>query len=108
MPYSQNTDMPSQVTTILSEHAQDIYRDAYNSAWDDYEELSDDGDDSKRDEAARGKAWDAVEKAYEKDEVSKWNIHPSTASISSVGLVLVVLAAAATFLYLRSNKLTSK
>lgn len=64
MPYSKVTDLPDSVKDNLPKHAQEIYRAAFNSAWDEY----------KHDEArAHRVAWGAVEKEYEKDEkTGKW------------------------------------
>ncbi|KIG18721.1 Cation transport regulator chaB [Enhygromyxa salina] len=59
----------------LPAHAQDIYREAFNSAWDQYKEREDrrDADDS-REETAHKVAWAAVKKKYEKpkDSSEKW------------------------------------
>ena len=33
MPYANNTDLPKGVKDHLPEHAQDIYRGAFNHAW---------------------------------------------------------------------------
>ncbi|HEY1390698.1 MAG TPA: ChaB family protein, partial [Ktedonobacterales bacterium] len=66
-------DLPESVRDALPKHAQDIYRAAYNSAWDEY------GDASKRrggeswEEAAHKVAWAAVKDKYEKDDTGgKW------------------------------------
>jgi cation transport regulator len=64
MPYSTTQDLPERVREHLPEHAQDIYRAAFNSAWDEY----------NHDEArAHRVAWTAVEHEYEKDDrTGKW------------------------------------
>ncbi len=36
MPYKSNRDLPESVREHLPEHAQDIYREAYNSAYEEY------------------------------------------------------------------------
>ncbi len=61
MPYKELTDLPEPVQEHLPKHAQEIYRAAYNSAWDEY------GQDEER---AHKVAWSAVKKQYEKDEPS--------------------------------------
>ena len=33
MPYAQNADLPPAVRDHLPEHAQDIFRAAFNNAW---------------------------------------------------------------------------
>jgi len=56
MPYKDLNDLPESVREHLPKHAQEIYRAAYNSAWDEY------GQDEER---ARRVAWSAVKKKYE-------------------------------------------
>jgi len=61
MPYKDLNDLPEPVREHLPKHAQEIYRAAYNSAWEEY------GQDEER---ARRVAWSAVKKKYQKDESS--------------------------------------
>lgn len=61
MPYKNVNDLPSSVREHLPKHAQEIYKEAYNSAWDEY---------GKDEERAHRVAWSAVKKKYEKDESS--------------------------------------
>ena len=35
MPYDQLTDLPERVRDHLPKHAQEIYKEAFNSAWDE-------------------------------------------------------------------------
>ncbi|MEA2524488.1 MAG: cation transport regulator [Thermomicrobiales bacterium] len=63
MPYKTKTDLPESVRDNLPSHAQDIYKEAYNSAWNQY------GHDEIR---AHRVAWGAVEKKYHKNESGKW------------------------------------
>lgn len=70
MPYERRSDLPEQVRENLPEHAQDIYKEAYNSAWDEYKDPEDRRDDASREEVAHRVAWAAVKKKYEKDERS--------------------------------------
>lgn len=63
MPYSRNADLPESVRDHLPEHAQDIFRAAFNSAWDEY------GHDEAR---AHRVAWGAVEREYHKTSDGKW------------------------------------
>jgi cation transport regulator len=63
MPYKTKTDLPDSVKDNLPAHAQDIYKEAFNSAWDEYH----------HDEArAHRVAWGAVEKSYHKNSDGKW------------------------------------
>lgn len=61
MPYDKVSDLPDSVRDNLPRHAQEIYRAAFNSAWDEY------GHDESR---AHRVAWGAVERTYEKDDKS--------------------------------------
>ena len=54
---------PESVRQHLPAHAQDIYKEAFNSAWDEY------GNDESR---AHRVAWGAVERKYHKDPSGKW------------------------------------
>lgn len=70
MPYKNNNELPDSVTDNLPEHAQDIYREAFNSAWEQYKDPEDRRGDASREETAHKVAWSAVKKEYEKDEKS--------------------------------------
>ena len=63
MPYETKSDLPDSVRDNLPSHAQDIYKEAYNSAWDQY-----DHDESR----AHRVAWGAVEKKYHKNDSGNW------------------------------------
>ena len=60
MPYVTNDDLPPTVRNHLPEHAQDIYREAFNHAWEEY------ADDARHEEIAHRVAWAAVKKEYVK------------------------------------------
>jgi cation transport regulator len=60
MPYRTNEDLPPSVKRHLPQHAQDIYREAFNSAWLQYE------NDTRREEISHRVAWAAVKKLYAK------------------------------------------
>ncbi len=59
MPYQDIDDLPKPVREHLPKHAQEIYRAAFNSAWDAYRH---------DEERAHQIAWAAVKHSYEKDE----------------------------------------
>lgn len=63
MPYKSIEDLPGSVREHLPKHAQEIYRAAFNSAWDEY------GHNEAR---AHRVAWGAVEKEYHKDREGRW------------------------------------
>ena len=60
VPYSTNFDLPASVRDHLPEHAQDIFRAAFNSAYAEH------ANDPRQEEAAFRIAWAAVKKHYEK------------------------------------------
>ena len=72
MPYDRNADLPKQVTDNLPEHAQTIYRKAWNSAWDQYKDPDDRQGNADREETAHRVAWAAVKEVYEKDDDGNW------------------------------------
>ncbi len=73
MPYRNIQDLPDSVRGNLPEHAQEIYKEAFNSAWEQYDQPGERQGDSSREESAHRVAWAAVKKVYEKDEKSgRW------------------------------------
>jgi cation transport regulator len=70
MPYEKIKELPDSVRDNLPKHAQEIYKEAYNSAWDQYDEPEERRGDASREEVAHKVAWNAVKKKYEKDEKS--------------------------------------
>jgi cation transport regulator len=57
MPYSSNDDLPTSVRDHLPPHAQDIFREAFNHAWQSHA-----GDEA----TAYRIAWSAVKRSYQK------------------------------------------
>jgi len=73
MPYDSRKELPDSVKDNLPEQAQDIYRAAFNSAWQQYADPEDRRGDESREETAHQVAWSAVKRRYEKDEESgRW------------------------------------
>ena len=64
MPYDSRNELPDSVKDHLPAHAQDIYKEAFNSAWEQY--------DHEEDRAHRV-AWGAVKKEYHKGEDGDWH-----------------------------------
>jgi cation transport regulator len=60
MPYRVNTDLPSSVRSHLPEHAQDIYREVFNTAYAAH------AGEADREQRARMIAWAAVKRSYAK------------------------------------------
>jgi len=74
MPYKNNSELPGSVRNVLPTHAQDIYKEAFNSAYDQYKDPSDRRGDTGREEAAHKVAWNAVKQSYQKGDNGDW--HP--------------------------------
>jgi cation transport regulator len=70
--YRGNSDLPDRVQDSLPEHAQDIYREAFNSAYKQYDEPEERGGDRSREETAHAVAWAAVKRKYKRIEEGKW------------------------------------
>jgi cation transport regulator len=62
MPYANIDDLPSPLQTHLPRHAQEIYRAAFNNAWDQYAARG----PLQRERIAHRVAWAAVKHKYEK------------------------------------------
>ena len=60
MPYATNDDLPPAIRHHLPDHAQDIFRAAFNAAWNGY------GETDRREEIAHRVAWAAVKRCYRK------------------------------------------
>ena len=60
MPYGKPDDLPEPVRNVLPKHAQEIYLEAFNSAWTQY------ADHDDREGTAHKVAWSAVKQVYEK------------------------------------------
>lgn len=73
MPYTNNAQLPKGVQSYLSQAAQEIYRDAYNYAWDTcrYTQDRHDSDDSRQVTANRV-AWETVKRHCERNPRGKW------------------------------------
>lgn len=64
MPYNSNKDLPDRVKNNLPEHAQDIYREAYNNAAKQYKEPEKRRGAESQEEVAHKVAWAAVKQKY--------------------------------------------
>lgn len=64
MPYKNLSDLPDSVKNSLPEHAQEIYRAAFNNAWDEYKEADKRQGTESREETAHKVAWAAVKSKY--------------------------------------------
>lgn len=71
MPYHNLSDLPDSVKDNLPKHAQEIYKEAFNNAWDQYKDPEKRRNDSSREEVAHKVAWSAVKAKYEK-KADEW------------------------------------
>jgi cation transport regulator len=74
MPYGNINELPDNVKNNLPKHAQEIFKKAFNNAYDEYKDPEDRKKGGSREDAARRVAWSAVKKTYEKGADDKW--HP--------------------------------
>lgn len=76
MPYRSKRELPASVRSALKNvpHAQEIYKEAFNSAFKTYAASPLRKQGRNREETAHMVAWNAVKKKYEKGEDEKW--HP--------------------------------
>jgi cation transport regulator len=72
MPYDRITELPDAVRDHLPKHAQEIYKAAFNSAWNEYKDAEDRRGDASREEVAHKVAWSAVKTKYEKSDNGDW------------------------------------
>jgi cation transport regulator len=73
MPYASISQLPASARKHLPLHAQHIYMEAFNSAWERYEEPEDRRGAASREETAHRVAWAAVKQRYAKDpETGEW------------------------------------
>jgi len=73
MPYKNTRELPDSVRDHLPEHAQEIYKEAYNHAWDEYADKDKRYGDESREEVAHKVAWAAVKKNYAKGDDDNWH-----------------------------------
>ncbi|PLS14880.1 cation transporter [Bacillus sp. M6-12] len=62
MPYESLNELPDAVKDNLPHHAQEIFKEAFNSASEEY----------KEEDTAFKVAWSAVKKKYKKDDQDNW------------------------------------
>lgn len=73
MPYSRITELPASVRDNVPKHAQEIYKEAFNSAWDQYDEPEERRGGASREETAHKVAWAAVKEKYKKGADDHWH-----------------------------------
>lgn len=73
MPYHSIAELPDSVREHMPKHAQEIYKEAYNSAWDEYSDSDKRRGKESREEASHKVAWSAVKKKYAKGDDDNWH-----------------------------------
>lgn len=66
MPYRNLDELPDKVKGHLPRHAQEIYKEAFNHAWEEYADSGKRRGDASQEETAHKVAWAAVKKEYKK------------------------------------------
>lgn len=66
MPYDKLSELPDSVKNSLPKHGQEIYKEAYNNAWDEYSDSEDRKGEASQEETAHKVAWSAVKEKYKK------------------------------------------
>ncbi len=72
MPYTNLDDLPDRIKNNLPKHAQEIYKETFNSAWKNYKDPSKRRDNASLEEVSQRVAWSAVKNSYKKNEDGKW------------------------------------
>lgn len=74
MPYKTINELPENVRDVLPHHAQEIFKEAFNSAYNQYDAAQERRGDDTRETVGFKVAWSAVKKAgYEKQSDGNWN-----------------------------------
>lgn len=73
MPYARISELPDAVREHLPKHAQEIYKEAFNGAWTQYDKPEERRDHASREETAHKVAWAAVKDKYEKGDDGDWH-----------------------------------
>lgn len=74
MPYQSIKELPESVKHVLPGHAQEIYKEAFNSAYEEYKNPEDRREDTDREEVSHRVAWSAVKHGYEKGDDDLWHL----------------------------------
>jgi cation transport regulator len=71
-PYRKVEELPDSVKDNLPKSAQDIYKEAFNNAWDRFKDPSKLKYGGDRETASHRVAWFAVKKKFKKTKKGKW------------------------------------
>lgn len=74
MPYKSISELPDAVRDHVPRHGQEIYKEAFNSAWSEYADKGDRRGNDSHEEVAHKVAWSAVKKKYSKGSDGDWHL----------------------------------
>jgi len=72
MPYKYISELPKNIQHVLPKHAQEIYLNAFNNAWNEYADPDKRRPGVSQEETACRVAWAQVKHQYKKDAKGKW------------------------------------
>jgi cation transport regulator len=67
MPYDKINQLPKKIKDNLPKEARQIFKEAYNNAWNQYADSNKRKDNASQEEVANRVAWSAVKKKYQKE-----------------------------------------
>lgn len=73
MPFKSINELPDNLKAILPTHAQEIYKEAFNSAYDEYKKSDHRRGDNDREGVSHRVAWSAVKHKYQKGPDDIWH-----------------------------------
>lgn len=73
MPYRSIGELPDNIKDNLPKHAQEIYKAAFNNAWQQYANPKTRKSADDRETVAHKVAWEAVKQKYQKGSDGKWH-----------------------------------
>src|SRR5687767_7612739 len=82
--YRGNNDLPDRVRDSLPEHGQDIYREAFNSAYKQYNNPEDPEGDRSRKKKAHAVAWAEVKRKYSALRKASGSLSRAKTTISNI------------------------
>jgi cation transport regulator len=71
-PYKTRSRLPDPIKEHLPSAAQEIYKDAFNNAWERFKDPSKLKYGGDRETASHRVAWFAVKKEFQKNEKGRW------------------------------------
>ncbi|MDR1412522.1 MAG: ChaB family protein [Actinomycetes bacterium] len=73
MQYESTSELPKGVQHVLPQHAQDIYKEAFNHAFAEYADPGKRRGSESQEETAHRVAWAAVEGSYQREADGTWH-----------------------------------